>query len=284
MVLELRDWRDNDVDWWVGLRYSWYPVMGHDHLRRMASGTVRPWLYRAVAVERGRRLGFAGVMSSPGDSPDTTLVLVEPDVRGRGVGRELMAGVVAQFGCRPLALVMPDQDERACSVALHWGFQTRSHSIESSLDLSKGAPPPTLRDDVTVRIVHDRDLDASGLDVDPLLLASSTHPEAIELGWIMLRKDFAAMFPNLLWVVAEVDGVPAAVSCADPQDGEDWCVCYTGVDPAYRGMGLARTVKEHLHWWAASQGAARLLTDNEERNVPIRMLNEEMGFVAGAGE
>jgi len=100
----------------------------------------------------------------------------------------------------------------------------------------------------------------------------------------MLRRDFAAMFTNVLRVVAEGAGVPAAVTCADPQDGEDRWLCYTGVDPAYRGVGLARTVKEHLHWWAASQGAARLLTDNEERNVPIRMLDEEMGFVAGAGE
>jgi len=284
MAVELRDWRDNDVDWWVGLRYSWYPVMGHDHLRRMASGSVRPWLHRAVAIERGRRLGFVGVMSSPGDSPDSTLVLVEPNARGRGVGHALVSQVLDSYGAGPLASVMPDHDQTALAIAQHWGFEPRSHSIESSLDLTVGAPPPDPHHDVEIRILADRDLDAAGLDVDPLLLASSTHPEATELGWLMLRHDFAAMFPNLLWVVAEVCGVPAALTCADPQDGEDWCVCYTGVDPAFRGMGLARLVKEHLHWWAASQGAARLLTDNEERNAPIRILNEEMGFVAGAGE
>jgi GNAT superfamily N-acetyltransferase len=284
MVLELRRWRDNDVDWWVGLRYSWYPVMGHDHLRRMASGSVRPWLHRAVAVERGRRLGFAGVMSSPGGSPDSTLVLVEPSARGRGVGHALVSGVIEGYGAAPLAVVMPDHDSTALAVAQHWGFELRSHSIEAALDLTAGVPVPTPRPDLRVRVIDDEDLEAEGLDVDPLLLASSTHPEATELGWIMLRGDFAAMFPHLLWVVAEVRGVPAAVTCADPQDGEDWCVCYTGVDPAFRGRGLARVVKEHLHHYAAARGAARLLTDNEERNGPIRLLNEEMGFIAGSGE
>jgi GNAT superfamily N-acetyltransferase len=284
MVLELRDWRDNDVDWWVGLRYSWYPVMGHDHLRRMASGTVRPWLHRSVAIERGRRLGFAGVMSSPGDSPDSTLVLVEPSARGCGVGHALVSGVLEGYGANPLAVVMPDHDATALAVAQHWGFELRSHSIEAALDLTAGVPVPTPRPDLRVRVIADEDLEAEGLDVDPLLLASSTHPEATELGWIMLRQDFAAMFPHLLWVVAEVCDVPAAVTCADPQDGEDWCVCYTGVDPAFRGRGLARVVKEHLHHYAAARGAARLLTDNEERNGPIRLLNEEMGFIAGSGE
>jgi RimJ/RimL family protein N-acetyltransferase len=60
-------------------------------------------------------------------------------------------------------------------------------------------------------------------------------------------------------------------------------VGYTGVDPAFRGRGLARLAKEHLHHRAALLGVRRLYTDNEENNAGIRRVNKALGYVPEYG-
>ena len=52
----------------------------------------------------------------------------------------------------------------------------------------------------------------------------------------------------------------------------------TGVRRSWRGRGVARALKAAEIRWAKQQGYERLRTQNEERNTPIRRLNERFGY------
>ena len=57
----------------------------------------------------------------------------------------------------------------------------------------------------------------------------------------------------------------------------------TGVRRGWRGRGVARALKAAEIAWAHANGFERLETQNEERNEPIKRLNEEYGYVVEPG-
>jgi mycothiol synthase len=57
----------------------------------------------------------------------------------------------------------------------------------------------------------------------------------------------------------------------------------TGVKRAWRGRGVARALKAAQIAWAKAAGYERLVTRNEERNTPIRRLNERFGYKPAPG-
>jgi GNAT superfamily N-acetyltransferase len=52
----------------------------------------------------------------------------------------------------------------------------------------------------------------------------------------------------------------------------------TGVKRAWRGRGIARALKHAQLAWAKEEGYGALRTANEQRNEPIRRLNEQLGY------
>jgi mycothiol synthase len=58
----------------------------------------------------------------------------------------------------------------------------------------------------------------------------------------------------------------------------------TGVKRAWRGRGIAAALKRAEIAWAKENGFARLETFNEERNEPIRRLNERHGYRRTPGQ
>jgi GNAT superfamily N-acetyltransferase len=52
----------------------------------------------------------------------------------------------------------------------------------------------------------------------------------------------------------------------------------TAVRREWRGRGVARVLKRAQIAWAIERGYERLETANEERNAPIRALNERFGY------
>jgi len=57
----------------------------------------------------------------------------------------------------------------------------------------------------------------------------------------------------------------------------------TGVKRAWRGRGIAGALKRAQIAWAKERGYERLETWNEERNAPIRKLNECLGYSLAPG-
>jgi GNAT superfamily N-acetyltransferase len=57
----------------------------------------------------------------------------------------------------------------------------------------------------------------------------------------------------------------------------------TGVKRSWRGRGIAGALKAAEIAWAKASGYERLETQNEERNEPIRRLNQRHGYVVEPG-
>ena len=58
----------------------------------------------------------------------------------------------------------------------------------------------------------------------------------------------------------------------------------TGVLRAWRGRGIASALKRAEIAWAVETGATHLETSNEERNAPIRHLNQRYGYRLQPGD
>ena len=52
----------------------------------------------------------------------------------------------------------------------------------------------------------------------------------------------------------------------------------TGVRRAWRGRGIATALKRAQIEWARSAGLERLVTTNDETNVPMRGINARLGY------
>jgi GNAT superfamily N-acetyltransferase len=57
----------------------------------------------------------------------------------------------------------------------------------------------------------------------------------------------------------------------------------TAVKRAWRGRGIAGALKSAQLRWAKEKGYTRAFTLNEERNEPIRRLNERFGYTPAGG-
>ena len=86
------------------------------------------------------------------------------------------------------------------------------------------------------------------------------------------------------WIaVAQAEPVGYAilrVSAARPGDGIH---AMTGVKRAWRGRGIATTLKRAQIAWAIEHGLDLLDTTNELRNAPMRRVNEKLGYTPAPG-
>jgi len=241
-----------------------------------------------VAVDGDVVVGFGYSGSIPGTpAPQrSTYVAVAATHDGAGLGSRIYRHSRAAHdeSVTDLRSRVFDDDPRSLAIAKHWGFEVSQRSITSRVELVDVAArvPP---DGVTLDAADDLafpDDDA----VEAMFAASQTNPEARNNHLMTLAEIRKYVFPGERGIVclARVDGVPAALCFAIAGDGgDDGSVAYTGVDPTFRGRGLGRLVKQHVHHRAHESGVVRLSTDNEEHNEGIRRLNDEMGFTTAYG-
>jgi GNAT superfamily N-acetyltransferase len=234
-----------------------------------------------VAEEASSLVGCAVLFQLTMDPPERCVaaVVVTASRRGHGVGHALNAALegAAPIGTTEVRSRVYDDDARSLAVAEHWGYHKDEHEIFSRLDLDDVAAPD-LPEGVTVTTHHDfRPPDAAA--VDRMLDASQTNPERETMGVFDLGRLQAAVAKDEtpLLVVTRMHDAPVALSTVIVTDGLAW-VGYTGVDPAFRGRGLAKLTKQAIHAEARAAGARVCMTTNEEHNLGIRRINAEMGY------
>lgn len=249
-----------------------------------------PDLVALVALDDDGTVLGLGRMATGAHMPPgwTNLRVVVPTAHeGRGVGSALHAALAGTWpdDARQLRTFVYDDEPRALEVARHWGFEVEEHSISSHLDLSDPAalPSPAPPADVTLESAPDyafADRDA----VEAMLLASQTNPEAGfgAVSTLASLQAGTAGAPPVV-VVARVDGVPAAIVAGIVAPDGVFHIAYTGVDPTFRGRGLAVLVKQRAHLDAAAAGATVCETSNEVANHGIRRINAELGYVVDVG-
>ena len=102
--------------------------------------------------------------------------------------------------------------------------------------------------------------------------------------WLSMDMQGAGDRPEATFVALEGDEVVAyaklSLSLARPTVAMH---DITGVRRAWRGRGIANALKAAEIAWAKDAGYERLETQNEERNEPIRRLNERYGYVVTPG-
>ncbi|WP_404387044.1 hypothetical protein [Humibacillus xanthopallidus] len=214
-------------------------------------------------------------------------IIVARDAEGAGVGSALRVSLLPHVPTTmtTLGTSVFDDDQRSLAIARHLGFEIEKHGIESSLALGDVAslPQSPLPPGVTLHEVPDlqfADADA----VERMLRASQTNPEAA-IGFVMTLESFGSMLAageEPVCVLARVGDAPAGITFGGVQAGV-LSIAYSGVDPAFRGRGVMRVVKERAHLVAARLGATVSNTTNEEHNVGIRRVNADLGYVVRSG-
>lgn len=205
-------------------------------------------------------------------------VTVRQDAEGSGVGSAIFRSLLngRPDSATELRTMVRDTEPRSLVIAQRWGYEVEELSIESELPLV-GLPTPAPPPDVTLESCPSLEFDDQDA-VEAMLLASQTNPEAGAgnvLTCAHLRQTSAG--GTSIGVLARVDGVPAAIAHGTSVEGFLF-ISYTGVDPAFRGRGLAKLVKQQAHLDAAASGATLSRTENEEHNAGIRRVNQELGY------
>jgi mycothiol synthase len=219
-------------------------------------------------------------------------IAVRPDARRRGVGSALYATLsdaARDAGKAHLHIAASEARPDAIAFLAHRGFVEYDRWKVLELDLrtlgevaAAGPPPgveitslearPDLIDGVhRVALASFRDIPTGGEPIDPGSLdefrARDVDRAGIPHGGFVIALDAstgdAIGYASLIFL-------PGSTTRAHHD--------MTAVLPAWRGRGVGRALKRATIAWAKSAGLESLETGNEERNAPMRALNETLGY------
>ena len=245
------------------------------------------WLLAAEdSVDVGAGIGLMGWHSKPGTATVEAWTL--PQARGRGVGLALYTELLrwsAERACVEVETSVSDDDAASLAWADKRGFREIGRELRVSLDLAS-LDAPAIDPPAGIEIVTwaERPELAAGMyevfvEADPDIPGS----EGIEIPayeeWLSDDMQGSSDRPEAVFVALAGDEVTgyAKLSLPEVATGSAWHDL-TGVKRAWRGRGIASALKRAQIRWAKEQGFERLTTMNEERNAPIRHLNERYGY------
>jgi mycothiol synthase len=231
--------------------------------------------------------GFAGV---PPVRPDLvfTLLTVLPAQRGRGVGSALY-GAISDWargrGLETIEAVVSDDDPESLAFAERRGFVEDRREKGVALDLA-AVEPPAVEPPRGVEIVTwaerpelARGMYEVALEAFPDIPGGEDEQVEPFEDWLAHHMRGSGDLPEATFVaVAGEEAVGYAkfsLTAARPDVASH---DLTGVKRAWRGRGVARALKATQIAWAKAHGYRELHTRNDERNVPIRRLNEQFGY------
>ncbi len=213
---------------------------------------------------------------------------VLPEVRRRGVGTALYVAISAwarERGLDTIEAIVHDDDPESLGFARRRGFAEHSHEKGVSLDLTRTEPPKVEPPEgVEITTWAERPELASGM-YEVVLEAAPDIPgaedETIEPfeHWMEHDMQGPGDRPDATFVAVAGDEVIGyakfSLSVAQTTTAHH---DLTGVKRAWRDRGVARALKATQIAWAKANGYEELRTRNDERNAPIRHLNEEFGY------
>jgi GNAT superfamily N-acetyltransferase len=293
-VTEVREIHEDELERWIGVAKSALDeadtVEGYLDWKRQARETV--WLLATDAQrDVGTAIGVGGWHSPEGVGRGEIRVVSEE--RGRGVGSTLLAELflwARGLGYGELMGPVKEVDRESLAWTERRGFVEVGRNSTLALDLRAiEAPTVTAPEGFEIVTWAER----PGVEEAMYEVARETYPD-------VPGEEDAEVAPFEEWLSMDMQGAgdrPEATFLA-LADGE--VVAYaklalslarptvamhdmTGVRRAWRGRGIAGALKAAEIAWAKEQGYERLETQNEERNEPIRRLNERYGYVVEPG-
>ncbi len=293
-MTEVREVDEGELERWIGVARAALDeadtVEGYLDWKRQARETI--WL---LASDAGRDVGTAigvGGWHAP-EGVARGEVRVVGDERGRGVGSTLLAELsrwARGLAYRELMGPVKEVDRESLAWTERRGFVEVGRNSTLVLDLrTTEAPMVAPPEGIEIATWAER----PGVEQEMYAVACEAYPD-------VPGEEEAVLAPFEEWLSMDMHGAsdrPEATFLA-LSDGE--VVAYaklalslarpavamhdmTGVKRAWRGRGIAGALKAAEIAWAKEQGYERLETQNEERNEPIRRLNERYGYVVEPG-
>ena len=293
-MLEIREIDERDLARWVAVTSAATneadTAEGYLDWRRQAHETA--WLLASDGKEDvGAAIGIGGWHSPEGVARGS--VAVAPEFRRAGVGSALLDALsvwARDLGYVDLMGPVKETDDVSLAWARRRGFVEIGRNSILALDLTR-AMQPTVHapDGIDVVSWAERPDAAAGmyavaLEAYPDVPGEEDAEVAPFEEWLAMDMQGAGDRPEATFVALAGDDVVAyaklSLSLARPTVAMH---DMTGVLRAWRGRGIARALKAAEITWAMENGYERLETQNEERNEPIRRLNERYGYVVEPG-
>jgi GNAT superfamily N-acetyltransferase len=221
-----------------------------------------------------------------------TILTVLPEQRRHGVGSALYEAISAwatERGLSELEVPVLDNDPESLAFALGRGFVEERRELGVVLHLAE-VEPPAIEPPDGVEIVTwaerpelARGMYEVALEALPDIPGSEDDVEPFE-DWLAHDMQRAGDRPEATFVALAGEEVAGYAKLAF--HGGEAAIAYhdlTAVKRAWRGRGVARALKAAQIGWALANGYEELRTRNEERNEPIRRLNERFGYRPGIG-
>jgi len=206
-------------------------------------------------------------------------VSVVPEWRRRGIGTALLERALAHLA--DATRVFAFAGEAGRSFAASHGFELTQTMRVSAVD-----PRTVDTDELETTAVELRPLVEVGPEetfaVDSVAVMdvpADESPDQVEYEQWLERHWRNPDFDLAASHAARVDGRAVAITyTAADYPGARAANAFTGVLPEYRDRGLARLVKLAAIRRLAERGVTLLVTDNDERNAPMRAVNARLGF------
>ena len=242
-----------------------------------------------LAREDGAVLGSGFVALFPGlpESPRVMLT-VPPRNRGRGAGTALYAAIsdwARERGLQTLGGVVPDNDPDSLAFAERRGFVEDRREKGVALDLTAIEPPraqsPPGVEIVTwagrPELVHG--MFEVSVEASPDVPGYEDEEHQPFEAWLEHDMQGPGDRPEATFVAVAADEVVgyAKFSISSTSTTSAYHDL-TAVKRAWRGRGVARALKAAQIGWAKAKGYELLRTTNDERNTPMRRLNEQLGY------
>jgi mycothiol synthase len=258
--------------------------------RRQAEDMV--WLVASnQGDDVGAGIGLLGWHSRPGTASIRVWTL--PERRGRGVGHALYGELrrwAAERNCVALETIVAEDHAASLAWAERRGFREIGRDGRLALDLEAVEPPVVkVPEGIAISTWAERPGIERGL-YDVFVEASPDIPGADEEelpsfeSWLSNDMQGISDRPEAVFVAfadGEIVGY-AKLALSQSQMDTAWHDL-TGVKRAWRGRGIASALKRTQIAWAKNHGYRRLITFNEQRNEPIRRLNERYGYRPAPG-
>ena len=234
----------------------------------------------------GAAVAVVGWHSPPGIGRGTAWVA--PDHRGAGAGSALyreLARWLGERGCAEMETNVREDDPASIAWSERRGFREVGRTSRLVLDLA-GVQEPAVDPPAGITILSW----AERPDLAPAMYAVYRESSPDVPGeedaavpsyeqWLSHDMEGASDRAEAVFVALAGDEVVGYAKLSLSEARAD--VAYhdlTAVRRAWRGRGVAGALKRAEIAWAKRKGYARLETANEERNEPIRKLNQRHGY------
>jgi len=247
-----------------------------------------------LASVDGRPAGSAVAAIQPYDLETVyALTTVLAEQRGQGVGTALYCAI-SDFGREReldrIEVPVLDNDPESLAFAERRGFVQERRERGVVLDLA-GIEPPPVEPPAGIEIVTWAERPELAYGMYEVALEAWPDVPGFEDDLIEPFEDWLAHDMQIsgdrpeATFVALADGEVVGYAKFHLTEARPTSAYHdlTGVKRAWRGRGVGRALKATQIGWAKANGYEELRTRNDERNAPIRRLNERFGYRPGIG-